>query len=55
MHFIRRLLRVPQTARRTNDEVMKIAGTSTKLMTTIKQRQLRFRGHILSGSNLEKD
>ena len=55
MWFIRRMLRIPWTARRTNDEVMQMADTSRKLITTIRQRQLRYLGHVLRGSNLEKD
>ena len=55
MYFIRRMLRVPWTARRTNVEVMEMAGTSRQLISTIRQRQLRYLGHVLRGSNLEKD
>lgn len=55
MWFIRRMLRVPWTARRTNAEVLRMAGTSRKLVTTIRQRQLRYLGHVLRGDNLEKD
>ena len=55
MWFIRRMLRVPWTARRTNVEVMRMAGTSRKLVTTIRQRQLRYLGHVLRAESLEKD
>ena len=55
MWFIRRMLRVPWTARVTNTNVMQRAGTSRKLVTTIRQRQLRYLGHVLRGRTLEKD
>ena len=55
MWFVRRVLRVPWTARRTKTEVMRMAGTSRKLVTTIRQRQLSHLGHILRGSSLEKE
>ena len=38
MYFIRRMLRVPWTARRTNKEVMQVAGISRKLVVAIRQR-----------------
>ena len=34
---------------------MRIAGTSRKLVTTIRQRQLRYLGHVLRGRTLERD
>ena len=55
MWFLRRMLRIPWTARRRNQEVMEMAGTTRKLITTIRQRQLGYLGHVLRGSNLEKD
>ena len=38
MWFIRRMLRIPWTARRTNEEVLGMAGTERVLMTTIRRR-----------------
>ena len=43
------------TAGRTNPEVIHLSGTSSKLVTTIRRRQIRYLGHVLRGSNLEKD
>ena len=40
MWFIRMMLRIPWTARRTNEEVLGMAGTERVLMTTIRRRQL---------------
>ena len=44
MWFIRRILRVPWTARRTNEEVLQMAGVKRELMTQIRKRQLGFLG-----------
>ena len=55
MWFFRRMLRIPWTARMTNTQVLRMAGTSRKLMTTVRQRQLRYLGHVLRGDSLEKD
>ena len=55
MWFLRRMLRVPWTARRTNEEVLQMAGVSRQLMFTIRKRQLGYLGHVLRGSSLEKD
>ena len=46
---------MPWTARRTNREVLEWANTSRKLVTTIRQRQLKYIGHVLRGSSLERD
>ena len=42
-------------ARWTYQEVMQMASISFKLVTTIRQRQMRYLGNVLRGSNLEKD
>ena len=55
MWMYRRLMRVPWTARRTNQEILEMVGTTRVLMTTIRQRQLRFLGHILRGKSLGRD
>ena len=39
MWFLRRMWRVPWTARRTNVEVLQMANTSRTLLTTIRRRQ----------------
>ena len=53
--FIRRMLRVPWTARRTNEEVLQMAGVKRELMTQIRKRQFGFLGHVLRGRGLERD
>ena len=55
MWLLRRMMRVPWTARRTNQHVLQMAGTSRRLMTTIRQRQLRHLGHVLRSRSLGKD
>ena len=55
MWFLRRMLRVPWTARRSNIEILQMAGTKRMLMTTIRKRQLGFLGHTLRGGGIEKD
>ena len=55
MWFMRRMWRVAWTARRTNLEVLRMAGTSRMLLSTIRKRQLKYLGHVLRGRSLEKD
>ena len=55
MWLLRRMMRVPWTARRTNQEVLQMAGVTRTLMTTIRQRQLRYIGHVMRGRDLGKD
>ena len=52
MWFLRRMLRVPWTARRTNAEVLQMTGVSRELMKTIRKRQLGHLGHVLRSSSL---
>ena len=54
MWFIRSMLRIPWTARRTNEEVLGMAGTERVLMTTIRRRQLGYLGHAIRADRLEK-
>ena len=54
MWFLRRMMRVPWTARRTNQAALELAGTSRRLMNKIRKRQLRYVGHVLRGESLEK-
>ena len=53
--FISRMMRIPWTARRTNDEVLQITRGCRELLTVIRRRQMGFIGHILRGSGLEKE
>ena len=55
MWFLRRMMRVSWTARRTNAQVLEMARSERALMTTIRQRQVGYLGHILRSRSLGKD
>ena len=55
MWFLRRMLRVPWTARLTNERVMEMAGVRRALLGAVRARQLKFLGHILRHECLEKE
>ena len=52
MWFIRRMMRIPWTARRTNDEVLQMAGGCRELLTVLRRRQIDF--FLLTGMNRNK-
>ena len=54
MWFIRRMLRVSWTERKTNEDVLKEANTKRKLLNKIRKRQGKFFGHIMRQESLEK-
>ncbi|GFR98808.1 eukaryotic translation initiation factor 3 subunit F [Elysia marginata] len=53
MWFFRRMLRVPWTARKTNEEVLKDTETTMSLMNRIRRSQAKFVGHIMRREGLE--
>ncbi|GFO05088.1 endonuclease-reverse transcriptase [Plakobranchus ocellatus] len=53
MWFFRRMLRVPWTARKTNEEVLKETESTRSLMSRIRRRQAKFVGHIMRREGLE--
>ena len=55
MWFLRRMLRIPWTARMTNERVMELAGVRRELVAEVRKRQLKFLGHVLRHDCLEKD
>ena len=55
MWFLSRMLRIPWTARVTNERVPEMTGVPRKMLAVIKMRQLGFVGHILRHEGLEKD
>ena len=55
MWFYRRMMRIPWTARMTNQEVLQRMGVTRELMTVIRKRQLGFLGHMLRRSGMEKN
>ena len=52
MWFLRRLLKIPWTARKSNEDVLKEAGTTRTLINSIR-RQLKFLGHVMRQQNME--
>ena len=54
MWFLRRMYRIPWTARETNEAVLNRAGIERSLIKTVRRRQLKFLGHILRSEGLEK-
>ena len=54
MWLIRKIMKVSWAERKTNDEVMRMAGYSRSLLNTIHERQLKFFGHIMRRDSLEK-
>ena len=51
--FLRGTMRIPWTARRTNQEVIQVDGTKRELITVIRKRQLGFLGHVLKLNIIE--
>jgi len=55
--WLRKILRVSWTAKKTNEWVLNIAGVKRKLLDTVKARKLAYYGHTMrkQGSCLEKE
>ena len=53
MWTLRRMMRIPWTARKTNQQVLHQAGTKKELLKQIKTRQLKFMGHCLRKHQIE--
>ena len=53
MWFLRRMLRIPWTARKTNEEIMHEAQNTRQVMTNIRKRQAKFVGHVIRKNQLE--
>ena len=53
MWFFRRMLRISWTEHATNESVLQRVGTRREMMRSIRQRQMRFLGHIIRDGNLE--
>ena len=53
MWFLRRMMRIPWTAKKTNEEVLTEAQTTRQLMTKIRKRQAKFVGHVIRKNQLE--
>ncbi|GFO45433.1 RNA-directed DNA polymerase from mobile element jockey [Plakobranchus ocellatus] len=53
MWFLRRMLRIPWTAKKTNERVLNEANTRRSLVKTIRKRQATFLGHVMRRGKLE--
>ena len=54
MWFIRRILKISWTEKKSNEEVMNMSGYKRSLLNTIRKRQLEFFGHLNRADGLEK-
>ena len=54
MWYIRRITRTSWTEKKSNKEVMEMAGYKRSLLKTIRKRQLQFFGHINRADGIEK-
>ena len=53
MWFFRRTLRISWTEHATNESVLQRAGARREMMRSIRQRQMRFLGHVIRDGQLE--
>ena len=54
MWFYRRMLRISWVRRVTNEEVLRRVGRSRELMGIVRERQMRFVGHVMRENDLER-
>ena len=54
MWYIRRIMKISWIEKKSNEEVMKMAGYKRSLLNVIRKRQLKFFGHICRKDGLEK-
>ena len=55
MWLYRRMLKVAWTEKKTNEEVLAMANADREILVNIRERQLRFLGHILRRDGLEQN
>ena len=53
MWFLRRMMKISWTERKTNEQVLNMMNTRRNLMNIIRKRQLEFFGHIMRKNGLE--
>ena len=53
MWFLRRMLRIPWTARKSNKEILQDARERRTLINKIRKRQAIFFGHVMRRENME--
>ncbi|GFR93763.1 eukaryotic translation initiation factor 3 subunit F [Elysia marginata] len=52
--FLRRIFRTSWTAKKTNEEVLRLTDTDRSLLRLLRKRQMEFFGHINRHDSLEK-
>ena len=53
MWFLRRMMKIPWTAKKTNEDVLIDACVKISIISNIRGRQSRFLGHVLRRTQLE--
>merc|ERR1712002_443702 len=53
MWFLRRMMRIPLTDRKTNNEVLEMAEYTRAILSKIKKRKAKFMGHVMRRNGLE--
>ena len=53
MWFLRKMQRIPWTARKTNEQVLQETNEDRKLIREIRRRQSTFFGHVMRRNGLE--
>ena len=53
MWFLRRILKVSWTEKRSNQEILEMAGMKRSLLNTIRKRQMKFMGHVYRKGGIE--
>ena len=53
MWLLRRMMRISWVERVTNEQVLQRAGTKRELKKTIRQRQMKFLGHVMRQEQME--
>ena len=54
MWLWRRMMKIPWTARLTNEEVLNLVGEDRQLLRTVRKRQFDFFGHVMRRNGMEK-
>ena len=52
--YIRRILKISWTEKKSNEEIMQMTGYKRSLLKTIRKRQLQFFGHVNRADGIEK-
>ena len=53
MWFLRRILKISWTEKKSNQEVLEMANKERSMMKTIRKRQMKFMGHVYRKGGME--